>query len=258
MPTQRSDAEARRRAAGRGRDGRADGARRAHRCRSRRPAHHRHRRQRPAVPHRRAHRRRLLPSAQRVSTRRSSRGLAYAPYADLVWCETGKPDLDVRAPLRRGDPARSSPASCSPTTARRRSTGRRTSTTRRSRDSSASSARWATSSSSSRWPGFHALNYSMFDLARGYAREQHDARSSPLQEAEFAAEEPASPRPSTSAKSAPATSTGDAGHQGGHSSIDCAHGLDRGGAVLARRPFAACASCVRSARGISPCADLNR
>ena len=25
-----------------------------------------------------------------------SRGLAYAPYADLIWCETGKPDLDVR------------------------------------------------------------------------------------------------------------------------------------------------------------------
>ena len=23
-----------------------------------------------------------------------SRGLAYAPYADLIWCETGKPDLD--------------------------------------------------------------------------------------------------------------------------------------------------------------------
>ena len=23
-----------------------------------------------------------------------SRGLAYAPYADLVWCETGTPDLD--------------------------------------------------------------------------------------------------------------------------------------------------------------------
>ncbi len=26
-----------------------------------------------------------------------SRGLAYAPYADLIWCETGKPDLGVRA-----------------------------------------------------------------------------------------------------------------------------------------------------------------
>ena len=47
---------------------------------------------------------------------------------------------------------RSSRASCWPTTARRASTGRRTSTTRRSPSSSASSARWATSSSSSRWP----------------------------------------------------------------------------------------------------------
>ena len=33
-----------------------------------------------------------------------SRGLAYAPYADLVWCETGKPDLEVRQGLRRSDP----------------------------------------------------------------------------------------------------------------------------------------------------------
>ena len=33
-----------------------------------------------------------------------SRGLAYAPYADLVWCETGKPDLEFAKAVRRGDP----------------------------------------------------------------------------------------------------------------------------------------------------------
>ena len=58
-------------------------------------------------------------------------------------------------PTPRPSPRRStgsSRASCSPTTARRASTGRRTSTTRPSPSSSASSARWATSSSSSRWP----------------------------------------------------------------------------------------------------------
>ena len=36
--------------------------------------------------------------------------------------------------------------------------------------------------------GFHALNYSMFDLAHGYAREQMKAYVD-LQEREFAAEE---------------------------------------------------------------------
>ena len=56
---------------------------------------------------------------------------------------------------RAGSPrrsTRSSPARCWPTTARRRSTGRPTSTTRRCGPSAKSWARWATSSSSSRWP----------------------------------------------------------------------------------------------------------
>ena len=80
-----------------------------------------------------------------------SRALAYAPYCDLIWCETGTPDLDqaqefadaVHAEFR---------ARCWPTTARRRSTGRLPSTTRRSPSSRGNSGRWATSSSSSRWP----------------------------------------------------------------------------------------------------------
>jgi isocitrate lyase len=80
-----------------------------------------------------------------------SRGLAYAPYADMIWCETGKPDLAFAKQFADAIHG-SSRASCWRTTARRRSTGRRTSTTRRSPSSSANSARWATSSSSSRWP----------------------------------------------------------------------------------------------------------
>ena len=56
-----------------------------------------------------------------------ARGLAYAPYADLLWVETSTPDLDEAEDVRRRDPRRSTPASCSPTTARRRSTGRATS-----------------------------------------------------------------------------------------------------------------------------------
>ena len=81
-----------------------------------------------------------------------ARGLAYAPYADVIWCETADAGPARGEALRRGRSTRSSPASSSPTTARPRSTGRSTSTTRPSRGSSASSARWATSSSSSRSP----------------------------------------------------------------------------------------------------------
>jgi isocitrate lyase len=80
-----------------------------------------------------------------------SRGVAYAPYADLVWCETGVPTSasPVNSPRLCTPPA---PASCCRTTARHRSTGRRTSTTRRSLPSRKSCPHWATSTSSSRWP----------------------------------------------------------------------------------------------------------
>jgi isocitrate lyase len=81
-----------------------------------------------------------------------SRGLAYAPYADLIWCETGKPDLHFARQFAEAIHA-STPASCWRTTARRHSTGRRTSTTAPSRASSASSRRWVTSSSSLLSPG---------------------------------------------------------------------------------------------------------
>src|SRR3546814_5941911 len=33
-----------------------------------------------------------------------SRGIAYAPFADLVWCETGKPDLEFRSAEQTSDP----------------------------------------------------------------------------------------------------------------------------------------------------------
>lgn len=80
-----------------------------------------------------------------------ARGLAYAPYADLIWVETGT--LTWRRPV--SSPRRSTPstrAGCSRTTARRPSTGRRPWTTTRSPSSSGNSAPWATSSSSSPWP----------------------------------------------------------------------------------------------------------
>ena len=54
--------------------------------------------------------------------------------------------------------------------------------------------------------GFHSLNYSMFNLAHGYARNDMTAFVE-MQEAEFAAAEKGFTRSGTSAKSAPATST---------------------------------------------------
>ncbi len=89
-----------------------------------------------------------------------ARGLAYAPIADLVWCETSEPNLGAKLPSRTWKKPsalptpsiRNFPANCWPTTAHHRSTGRRSSTIPRSRSSSASLARWATSSSLSRWP----------------------------------------------------------------------------------------------------------
>ena len=54
--------------------------------------------------------------------------------------------------------------------------------------------------------GFHSLNHGMFELASGY-RDRGMAAYSELQQAEFASEARATPRPATSAKSAPAIST---------------------------------------------------
>ncbi len=76
-----------------------------------------------------------------------SRGLAYAPYADILWCETSTPDLA----MAQRPSMRAFPASCWPTTVRRHSTGRKISTTAPSRRFSSRSATWVIASSSSRW-----------------------------------------------------------------------------------------------------------
>ena len=124
----------------------ADGPHGAYGCRGGDARHHGQRRERQAVPHRRAHTRGLLRERNGID-QAISRGLAYAPYADLIWCETGTPDLGFARAYAEAI-QRAIRARCSPTTARRRSTGDATSTARRSRASSTSSARWDTSSSS--------------------------------------------------------------------------------------------------------------
>ena len=82
-----------------------------------------------------------------------ARGIAYAPYADLVWCETSEPDLEQARALRRRRSTTSTRASCSPTTARRRFNWKsKLDDDDDRRVPAASWGRWATASSSSRWP----------------------------------------------------------------------------------------------------------
>ena len=84
-----------------------------------------------------------------------SRGLAYAPYADLVWCETQHPIWRWRNALRMPF-MRNSLASCWRITARRHSTGRKIWTTKPLPASSSNCRRWATNTSLLPWRAFTA------------------------------------------------------------------------------------------------------
>jgi isocitrate lyase len=116
-----------------------------------------------------------------------SRGLAYAPYADLVWCETGKPDLAfARAfaeAIHAKYPGKLLAYNCSP------------SFNWKQHLDDATIAKFQTELAAMGYrfqfitlAGFHALNHSMFHLAHGYARRQMSAFVE-LQQAEFAAAE---------------------------------------------------------------------
>jgi len=114
-----------------------------------------------------------------------SRGLAYAPYADLVWCETGKPDLEFARKFAEAVhaefPGKLLAYNCSPSFNWKKNLD------------DATIARFQKEIAGYGYKfqfitlaGFHALNYSMFNLAHGYARRQMSAFVE-LQEAEFAA-----------------------------------------------------------------------
>ena len=97
-----------------------------------------------------------------------ARGLAYAPYADLIWCETSEPEFGGGAAIRGGDPRQVSGQDCWRTTARLRSTGRRIWTTRTIASFQHELAKMGYKFQFVTLAGFHALNLSMFELARGY------------------------------------------------------------------------------------------
>ncbi|WP_141455120.1 isocitrate lyase [Pseudoxanthomonas sp. z9] len=114
-----------------------------------------------------------------------SRGLAYAPYADLVWCETGKPDLEFARrfaeAIHAKFPGKLLAYNCSPSFNWKKNLD----------DATIAKFQKEIASYGYKFQfitlaGFHSLNYSMFNLAHGYARRQMSAFVE-LQEAEFAA-----------------------------------------------------------------------
>jgi isocitrate lyase len=115
-----------------------------------------------------------------------ARGIAYAPYADLIWCETGKPDLEearhFAEALHRKFPGKLLAYNCSPSFNWKRKLDDAT-IARFQRELGAMGYKFQFITLA----GFHALNYSMFELARGYKAQQMSAYVA-LQQAEFAAE----------------------------------------------------------------------
>ena len=116
-----------------------------------------------------------------------SRGLAYAPYADLVWCETGKPDLEFARKFAEAIhakyPGKLLAYNCSPSFNWKKNLDDAT-IAKFQKEIAAYGYKFQFITLA----GFHALNYGMFDLAHGYARRQMSAFVE-LQEREFAAAE---------------------------------------------------------------------
>jgi isocitrate lyase len=116
-----------------------------------------------------------------------SRGLAYAEYADMVWCETGTPDLGFARRfaegIRRKYPEKMLAYNCSPSFNWKRNLDDAT-IAKFQRELGAMGYKFQFITLA----GFHALNYSMFELAYGYARNNMSAFVE-LQQKEFAAAE---------------------------------------------------------------------
>jgi isocitrate lyase len=115
-----------------------------------------------------------------------ARGLAYAPYSDLLWMETSTPDLaearEFAEAIKAEFPDQMLAYNCSPSFNWRKHLDDGTiEKFQRELGEMGYKFQFITLA------GFHALNYSMFDLARGYADEGMSAYVR-LQDAEFAAE----------------------------------------------------------------------
>jgi isocitrate lyase len=116
-----------------------------------------------------------------------ARGLAYAPFADMVWCETSTPDIaQARAfaeAIHAKYPGKLLAYNCSPSFNWKRHLDDAT-IAKFQRELGAMGYKFQFVTLA----GFHALNYGMYELARDYAKHGMAAYSK-LQQAEFAAEE---------------------------------------------------------------------
>jgi len=114
------------------------------------------------------------------------RGISYAPYCDLIWCETSEPNLKEAERFAREIheqfPGKLLAYNCSPSFNWRKKLDSETIATFQQQ-----LARMGYKFQFITLAGFHALNYGMFELARGYRKRGMTAYSE-LQEAEFAAE----------------------------------------------------------------------
>jgi isocitrate lyase len=115
-----------------------------------------------------------------------ARGLAYAPYSDMLWCETSTPDLDEARAFAEGIharyPGKQLAYNCSPSFNWRKHLDDAT-IAKFQKELGAMGYRFQFITLA----GFHALNASMFELAHGYARDGMTAYVK-LQELEFGME----------------------------------------------------------------------
>jgi isocitrate lyase len=115
-----------------------------------------------------------------------SRGVAYAPYADMVWCETGTPDLSVAKAfadgVRKHHPDKLLAYNCSPSFNWKKNLDDST-IAKFQRELGAMGYKFQFITLA----GIHSMWYNMFDLAQDYGRRGMSAYVEKVQEPEFAA-----------------------------------------------------------------------
>ena len=115
-----------------------------------------------------------------------ARGLSYAPYSDLVWCETSEPSLEEAKrfadTIHKQFPGKLLAYNCSPSFNWRQKLDEKTIA-----EFQRTLGGWGYAFQFITLAGFHALNYSMFKLALGY-KDRGMAAYSALQQDEFALE----------------------------------------------------------------------
>ncbi|USY57081.1 isocitrate lyase [Bacillus sp. 1780r2a1] len=115
-----------------------------------------------------------------------ARGLAYAPYADLIWCETSEPNLaqaqQFADAIHEKFPGKMLAYNCSPSFNWKKKLDAKT-----IEKFQREIAKMGYKFQFVTLAGFHALNHSMFELARGY-KDRGMAAYSELQEREFSSE----------------------------------------------------------------------